>query len=295
MKELELFRGIVPFVALAEERSFRKAAQRLGVSPAAVSKSIQVLEAEVGLSLVARSTRAMALTAEGEAFFARCQGAVAAVQGAREALAAARLNLDGELVISLPFLASALVAPGLALLRLRCPRLRLRLVVTDELSRLTEERIDVAVRIGPLADSRLVARPLRRTRLLTVAAPEYLARRGTPRRLDDLLQHDCLSLLGAQGAPRDWLFSTGPQPVPAALLTAHGPGLLDSALAGLGITQLFDYMAEAPLRSGRLIQLFPELTANGPDIHAVCAPGRRITPRVRAAFEALADALHATL
>src|SRR5262245_30763260 len=111
MKASELFRGVVPFVVVAEEKSFRKAAARLGISAAAVSKAIQILESEVGLPLLARSTRAVSLTAEGEAFFERCQGAVAAVQGAREALDAARRQPEGELTVSVPFVATSLVAP----------------------------------------------------------------------------------------------------------------------------------------------------------------------------------------
>jgi DNA-binding transcriptional LysR family regulator len=287
--DLDLFRGVVPFIAVAEEGSFRGAARRLGVSPAAISKAVAKLEGEVGLALVARGGRRAALTREGADFFARCRPAVAAVAGAREALAVARSEPAGELVLSIPFVSLPLVTPVLATLRQRHPRLSFRLIVTDERSRLAEEAVDVAVRIGALAESSLIARLLGGTRLRTVASPTYLARRGTPRQLADLDGHDCLVLIGPSGRPWPWLFADGPRPVTPALITEHGPSLVDAALAGLGVTQAFGFMVEPLLRGGRLVELFAAQAAVGPDIYAICSPGRRATPRVRAAFDAFAD------
>lgn len=288
--DLEMFRGIVPFVAVARERSFRRAAERLGVSAAAVSKAVQVLEDRVGLPLFVRGARTVALTREGEQFFARCQEAVAAVDGARESLEPARSVPSGELVVSVPFVASALIAPGLALLRSRYPRLDFRVLVTDRLSKLAEESVNVAVRIGAITEATVVKRRLRRTRMVTVAAPAYVARRGQPRRAEDLDQHDCLGLVAPNGRPYPYLFAGGPRTVPPAVLVDHGPTLVDIVLAGFGITQLFDYMAEPFLREGRLVALLEDEIAGGPDVYAICAPGRRAAARVRAAFEAFADA-----
>ncbi|MGZ3425159.1 MAG: LysR family transcriptional regulator [Polyangia bacterium] len=284
-----MFRGIVPFVAVARERSFRRAGARLGVSAAAVSKAVLLLEERVGLPLFARGARTVALTREGEQFFARCQEAVAAVDGARESLEPARSLPSGELVLSVPFVASALVAPGLALLRSRYPQLSFRVLVTDRLSKLAEESVDVAVRIGPIAESSVVIRRLRRTRLVTVAAPAYLARRGEPRRAADLDRHDCLVLVAPHGRPYPFLFASGRRLVPAALTIDHGPTLVDIAVAGFGVTQLFDYMADPLLREGKLVALIGDDVAGGPDVYAVGAPGRRAAARIRAAFEAFAD------
>jgi DNA-binding transcriptional LysR family regulator len=289
--DLKLFRGIVPFVAVAEEGSFRRAAVALGVSPAAVSKSIAKLEAQVGLPLVARGGRGATLTREGEAFFDRCRAAVSAVQGARLALEQARHEPAGELVLSLPNVATSIVAPVLTTLRLRHPRLGFRLLVTDALSRLAEESVDVAVRIGALADSSLIARRLAGTRLVTVASPSYVARHGQLRELDALDDHACLVLVGPSGRPWPWMFRSGLRPIAApVMVTDHGPSLIDAALAGLGVTQAFGFLVESLIREGRLVALLPDETAAGPDIHAICSPGRRATPRVRAAFEAFADA-----
>ncbi|MCA9705332.1 MAG: LysR family transcriptional regulator [Myxococcales bacterium] len=288
--ELDMFRGIVPFVAVAEEGSVRRAAVRLGVSPAAVSKAVARLEASVGLALIARGGRRATLTREGEVFFGRCRPAVAAVEHARATLDEVRREPAGELVLSVPFVATALVSPVLTTMHLRHPRLRFQLKVSDAQARLAEERVDVAVRIGMLTDSSLVARRLRGTRLLTVASPGYLARRGELRQLDDLDAHDCLVLIGPSGRPWPWMFASGPRPVAARLTTDHGPSVVDAALAGLGVTQAFDFMVEPLVRTGRLVTLLPDDVGAGPDVHAICSPGRRATPRVRAAFDAFADA-----
>lgn len=286
----ELFRGVVPFVAVAEAGSFRRAAVQLGVSPAAVSKAVRALEDELGVTLFVRGARTAALTREGELLVERCRVAVSAVRDARAAVDASRREPAGELVVSAPFIGAGLVAPALARLRVRHPRLSFRLVVTDRLSRLAEEEIDVAVRIGPLADSALVARRLRSTALWTVAAPSYLARSGVPKRVADLDAHDCLVLVAPHGKPRAWPFRSGEHAVRSTLLVDHGPTLVDAALAGLGVAQLFDFMAEDLVREGKLVRVLEAETAAGPPVHALCAPGRRATARVRAAFDAFADA-----
>jgi LysR family transcriptional regulator, regulator for bpeEF and oprC len=290
----DVFRGIVPFVVVAEERSFRGAAAKLGVSPAAVSKAVQQLEQRVGVALLVRNARSAALTPEGVAFFARCQEAMRSVAGARETLDAARSLPAGELTVSVPFVASPLLAPALALLRARYAQLHFRVVVTDRLSKLAEESVDIAVRVGPVREASLVARRLRRTRLVTVAAPSYLARRGTPRKVDELSDHDRLVLLSPHGKPHPWLFREGQQPVRGAVVVDHGPTLADLALAGLGVTQLFDYMAIDHVRAGTLSLVLERDIAAGPDVHALCAPGRRAAARIRVAFEAFADAFAAS-
>jgi LysR family transcriptional regulator, regulator for bpeEF and oprC len=285
--DIDLFRGVVPFVTVAEEKSFRRAAIRLGVSPAAISKSVQTLEAALRMVLLTRSARSVALTREGEAFFERAQAAVAAMRGARELVDSARKQPEGPLTVSVPFVVTPLVAGALALLHARLSGLWFRVRVTDQLSKLGEESVDVAVRVGVLSDSRLVARPLRATRLLTVAAPGYLARKGAPKRLEDLERHDCVSLVAPNGKPRPWVFRSGPLGVRSVLQVDHGPMLVDVVRAGLGIGQAFDFMID---NEEGLIRVLEDETAKGPDIYAVCAPGRRATPRVRAAFDAFAEA-----
>ena len=165
--------------------------------------------------------------------------------------------------------------------------------MTDELSRLSEESVDVALRIGQLADSTLIARSLRKTKLVTLAAPSYLSRAGLPRKKEELAQHDCLVLVWPNGKPRPWLFRSGPFPVPSVMLVDHGPTMLEGIRAGLGVGQAFDFMVDGAVRDRGLVRLLESDTADGPDISAVCAPGRKATPRVRAAFDAFALAFAA--
>lgn len=292
--ELETFRGVVPFVAVAEEKSFRKAAARLGVSPAAVSKAVQTLEEVVGQALFQRTTRAVSLTRAGEQFFERCQQAVASVKGGRDALASTHAQPSGQLVVSAPFIVVPLLVPVLALLSSRFPRLTFDVRVTDQLSRFAEESVDVAVRVGTLATSSLVARSLRHTKLLTIASPAYLARQGTPSKLEQLNEHRCLMTRGPNNKTRPYLFASGPLMVAPTVLIDHAPMLVDAALAGLGVTQAFDFMVNELIEEGRLVQLLPATAAAGPDIHAVCSPGRRASANVRAAFDALAESFAKT-
>jgi DNA-binding transcriptional LysR family regulator len=287
---LDLFRGVIPFVAVVEEQSFRRAAARLGVSPAAVSKAVSALERDLGHALLVRGPRSVTLTREGELFFEGCRPAVTAVMGARAGVDDARREPQGQLVLSVPFVVAALVPPALAILRARHPRLSFRLVVTDRLARLGEEPIDVAVRVGPLSDSALVARRLRGTQIVTVAAPSYLARAGAPRRPADLEGHDAIVVVGPTGKAYPWLFRSGARTIVPRVALDYAPAVVEAALAGLGVAQAFDFMVDALVRSGKLVMLFPDEVTDGPPIHAVCAPGRRATARVRAAFEAFAQA-----
>lgn len=288
--ELDLFRGVVPFVAVAEAGSFRGAALQLKVSPAAISKSVQVLERELGVTLFDRDSRRVVLTKAGAAFLERCRPAVAAVSSARAVVDDARKEPKGELVFSVPFVLAPLLMPALARLSHRYPALSFTVKVSDALSKLAEESVDVALRMGVLADSSLVARRLMGTRLVTIASPAYLARATELKTLAQLDDHECLGLTGPSGRPHPWLFSSGPRPVKASLMLDHGPSLVHGALAGLGVTQAFDFMVKPLLAEGKLVQVLPALAAAGPEVHAVCAPGRKATAAVRAAFDVLTEA-----
>jgi DNA-binding transcriptional LysR family regulator len=287
--DAELFRGVVPFVLVVEERSMKRAARRLGVSPAAISKAIRALEERLAVRLLARSARGVALTREGAAYAERCKAAVAALSGAEEALSPSAREPAGDLSVSTPFVAAPMTAGALALLKRRYPRLVFRLSVSDRLSKLEEEGVDIAVRIGALAHKSLVARRLARTRLVTVASPAYLAARGTPKEPADLERHDCLTLTAPDGRPHAFVFASGRKPVPATLVTDHGPTLVAAAVAGLGVTQLFDGMAEELVRDGKLAPILAHEVARGPDVFAVCTEGRKASAKVRAAFDAFAE------
>lgn len=284
----ELFRGVVPFVAVAEQLSFRKAGVKLGVTPAAISKAVLTLEAELGVQLLQRSSRAVSLTHEGEAFLERCRGAIATVEAGREELRTARRGPQGQAVLSVPSVLAPWVLSALAALRLRHPRLQLQLRITDQVARLAAEGIDVAVRMGSGEDQSLVTRVLRKTRWQTLAAPAYLARRRPPRSVEELLEHDCIGFVGPDGRDRAWVFESGERPLSPCVRLDHGPSLLDAARAGLGIVQVLDFMAASDLQTGRLVAVLPQAQAEGPTLRAMCTPRRRSSANVRALFDALA-------
>jgi DNA-binding transcriptional LysR family regulator len=288
--EPDLFRGVVPFVAVADALSFRRAAASLGLTPAAVSKAVQTLEATLGVTLLERTSRAVSLTRDGELFYERCKGAVAAVSGARAEMASARKAPHGEAVISAPFVLVSVVVAAIVALRHRHPRLLVRLQVSDRIASFSADRVDVAARIGEGEDESLHARKLRGTRWTTVASPAYLARRPAPAQPADLDAHECLVFVGPNGRPRAWHFSTGAVVPRAVLETDHGPAMLDAARAGVGICQVFDLMVEDELRRGSLVRVLPELAVAGPALTAVWSASRRAHPNVRAIVDALGAA-----
>jgi LysR family transcriptional regulator, regulator for bpeEF and oprC len=297
LEAMDLFTGVLPFVTTAEERSFRRAAARLAVTPAAVSKAVAKLEAELGVTLLQRTSRHVSLTPEGDAFFARCRGAVAEVQAGRELLAESRSVAQGTLRITMSPVLAELVGPEIAKLGARHPRLAFDVRLGDRFSRLAEEGIDVAVRIGALEDSSLVARPLRTPRWLTVAAPTYLARAGMPLHHEELAGHACLVFLTPRGVPQPWWFGGQGQRKAVAFTprasfqSDSGALLVQMAAAGLGVVQALDFMAKDLVAAGRLTPLVEGEATDGPPIHALVLARRQRAPRVRAFLELLDEVL----
>lgn len=275
---VDLFAGVLPFVRTAEQRSFSRAAAELGVTTAAISKAVKKLEEELGVKLLDRSSRVVALTRAGEVFLERCRQAVLSVQGAREAMQTAKSEPQGELAVTMPFILAPLVVPNLERLAAQYPRLSFRLSLSDRLARLADESFDVAIRMGELQSSSLVSRLLRKTRWVTIAAPAYLARYPAPRSPVELAEHNALRFLAPDGKPREWVFREGgkERTVRAGgnLLIDHGTSLLEAAEAGMGVGQLLDFMVDEPIRQGRLVELLPGFSAPGPAIHALTTEGR---------------------
>ncbi len=287
------FAGILPFVHVAEARSFRRAAEQLGVTAAAVSKAIAKLEGELGVGLLVRTSRHVALTAEGEAFLERCRHAVDEVRAGRELVAQAQRAPQGVVKVTLPFILGGVVAPILARVGQRHPRLSFQLHLTDKFVRLAEEQIDVAIRLGDLEASSLVARRLRTPSWVTVAAPAYLARHPAPKHVEELSRHACLKFVTTRGVVREWTFRSGAPRTPSSFVADHGDVLLDAAIAGAGVFQALDFMVEAPLADGRLVEVLAEERADGPRLHALALPRRASSPKVRVVLDALIATLGA--
>lgn len=289
---MDLFNGVLPFVQVAEAEGFRAAAARLGVSAAAVSKSVAKLEAELGVALFERSSRHVALTPEGIVFLERCREAIAQLKAGREQVAGAQRAPQGTLRVSLPPALGPSLLPVVAKLSSRYPRLSLRLIVTNRIVRLAEEEIDVALRMGPLADSSLVLRRLRPPRWVTVAAPAYLAERGTPASPAELARHTCIKF-ALQGKIVEWRFR-GPQgvaevPTPSRIVFDQSGLVVEAAAQAIGIAQVFDFMATPLIATGQLIELLAPFSSEGPPLSALTPARRRAIPRVRVFMQALEE------
>jgi LysR family transcriptional regulator, regulator for bpeEF and oprC len=290
-----LFAGVEPFFRVAEARSFRAAAAALGVSTAAVSKAVKRLEERVGVKLLVRTSRSVTLTAEGAIYLERCREAVSAMLSARSQLSQSRRQPSGELRVSASFILGPVLVPELPQLAQRYPKLSLRLSFTDRVSRLVEENLDVALRVGARESSSLLSRLLLGTRWVTVASPVYVARHGSPIIPADLKRLSCVRFVQPNGKPRDFTFRDPDtsrelqQPVNGNLALDNGAHLLDAAHAGQGVVQVLDFMVRPALANGTLVELLPSYAAPGPDIHAVMAPERSKSANVRALLELLAE------
>jgi len=287
----DLFADVVPFVAVAEAGSFRAAAASLGVTPAAVSKAVARLEGRVGAQLLLRSTRRVSLSDEGRLFLGRCQAAIRAVEDGRGQLARSGDAVTGDVSLSTSFVFGRFLVQRVARLVSAHPALRLHLRFTDRQSELIGEGVDVAVRVGDLPDSSLVGRKLVDTRWVTVAAPAYLSQWGTPRSVDDLESHRAVRFRSPRGVAVPWSFQSARAPdMHLSLDVDQGELLLDAALAGVGVCQVFSFMVVDQLESGELIEILHDQACPGPPVHALCLPGQQRVPRVRAALDFLGEA-----
>lgn len=285
------FDDIDSFLAVADATNFRRAAETLGVTPAAVSKAVARLERRLGATLFLRTTRRVALSPEGEAFRLRCRAALSEIEAGIGEIDTSRRTMSGELVMTAPFIVGRLLSARLPEFLATYPALSVRLELTDRRVDLPGERVDIAIRIGDPGEPALVVRRLAGLRWVMVASPDYLAAQGVPSRPGDLAGHRGLAFLAPSGHLAPWRFlehgrdhESTPTP---GLVVDEGEFLLDAAIAGGGIAQVFSFMATEALAGGRLKSVLDSFQPEGPQINAVFAPGRNANPRVRALLDFL--------
>lgn len=280
------------FARVVEARSMNAAARELGMTASAVSQQVRRLEEEIGVVLLHRSTRRLTLTEAGSLFYEDCAAMVAAARRAEQRLAELRDAPVGELRIAVPIGFAALhLPPALGPLLAAHPQLGLRVIAGDERIDLIESRIDLAIRIGQLADSSLVARHLAQWEEVFCAAPAYLERAGTPTTPDDLANHQCL-LLAPLGEPQVAEL-TGPHGEKARvrltgrIVSNSNQTLRQLVYAGLGISRQLRSGVAEDLAAGRLVRVLPGWTMPSLGVWAV-TPHRDNQPaKVRHAIEAL--------
>lgn len=281
------------FAEAARQRSFARAARELGLSPSAVAKSVLRLEQQLRLRLFQRTTRRVALTQEGEQFYARCRRVLDELSELSLAAAEASRAPAGTLRIDVPITyGKKVIVPLAARLAARYPALRLELRLSDQFVDVIGSGVDAVVRVGEIADTRLVARRIGQQQLAVYGAPEYLGRKGRPHKPQDLKAHDCLVFqMPSSGRYRPWefLFKRKPivlQPAPRHVLN-EGEGLVSAACAGLGLVQVPHYMAEDALKSGALEEVLVPYRPKPTPIFVVFPTHRHMPPRVRAFIDAL--------
>lgn len=259
---MDRYGELVVFTRAVAEGGFSAAARSLSLTPSAVSKLVSRLEDRLGVRMFSRSSRQVVLTAEGEAFYAAALRAIEAMEEAD--LAVAPGNLLGETlrIRSAPSFATSQLAPLVPAFRRQHPSLRIEVHLRMEPGNLLEGGMDVAIQVGHLADSSLVARRFASTRWVICASPGYLAAHGTPRTPADLAQHECLNFVRSTPAPEWTARGAGRAArqlkVSSNILSNQGQMLLELARADVGVVRLAEFHVVEDLVQGRLVELFPD-------------------------------------
>jgi DNA-binding transcriptional LysR family regulator len=291
------------FLAVASSNSFSQVAKSQSVAVSSVTRKIDWLEAEIGTRLFHRSSRRVMLTDAGEQFLPRARNILAELAQARHALASINADPRGLLTVTAPTIFGRRhLAPAVASFLERYPMIEVDLHVSDTLVDLAEQRVDVAIRIGVLVDSDLVATRLATLRPLVCASPAYLARQGRPATPQELVGHDCITVATPALAGPAWRFAGINRgvalPVRGKLRTDDKDCALQAALAGIGIAHLASWVASEDIVAGRLVSLFPDSQAADPKslpaIHAVRMPGRSYEAKARLFIAHLRDVIGET-
>ncbi|TCU30948.1 DNA-binding transcriptional LysR family regulator [Rhizobium azibense] len=280
--EMEVFARVV------QDGGFSAAARNLDITPSAVSKLIARLEARLGTRLLVRTTRALTLTEEGEAYHHAALRILQELNDADQEAAGGAVRGRLRINTTIPF-GAMFVAPAMPDFIARNPDLIVDLSFTDGIVDLVAEKTDVAIRMGNLPDSGLIARKLGQSRRVVCASPEYLARRGSPQTPADLEQHDCLTFNFRRARP-SWPFRCGgqdiAQPVKGSIVVNNGETMKQMALAGAGIARVGLFHVAEEISTGRLVPLLQEHNPGDLElVHAVYVGGGPLPHRVRAFIE----------
>jgi DNA-binding transcriptional LysR family regulator len=283
------------FTLVAEGRSFTRAADRLGLSKSAASRRIAELETRLGARLFNRTTRHISLTQVGEGFYQRVSQILEALEEAERSVASQHAAPRGRLKLAAPMsFGIQHLSSAVAEFMERYPEVEVDMELSDRFVDLIDEGFDMAVRIGRLKDSSLVARRLCPVRVVLCASPTYLARRGIPQVPADLANHDCLIYTNMQ-SPEQWVFRAAPGSeetrnirVNGRLHANNGDALREAALTGQGLVLLPTFIVGEELSRGRLMPVLGDYLLSQSAVHAVYPANRHLSPKVRAFVDFLA-------
>lgn len=282
---MDRLRAMELFARVVEAGSLSAAARDLGLGQPAVSKTIAGLEARLGVRLLARTTRRLALTEAGQAFYARAQRALAEAEEAEHAARQLAGGLEGRLRVCAPVTFGRLhIAPRLPEFLAAHPRLRVDFVMDDRDIDLLSDNIDVAVRLGAISDTSLVARRLASGERVVVATPAYLARAGVPGHPAELAEHEAVIYAQAAGGD-EWRFRRGDEEVgvnvPSRLRFSAAEGVREGVLAHAGLAIVSRWMMAAELASGAVVAVLPEWRLPPIELSVVYPAGRMAGTKAR--------------
>jgi DNA-binding transcriptional LysR family regulator len=283
------------FLRVLDLGSISAAARSLDLSVAVASQRLKRLERELGVRLLHRTTRRLHATPEGAALAEQGRPLVEDLEALTGGLRQSGADIAGTLrVTASASFGRQYLSPLLPDFLALHPRVRLSINLTDQMLDLVSSGFDLAIRIGALDDSSLVARKLAANRRVLCASPEYLRRHGTPRTPQDLVDHECVLLVGSQGRQDVWRLGDGSGGeiavrVRGRVETNYGELVRDSAVAGVGIAVHSSWHVIDDLRAGRLVQVLPDYPLAESGIYAVMPQRRLVPPRVRAFVDFLAD------
>lgn len=288
---MQRWEGVNEFVAVAETESFTRAAKRLDVSTAHVSRRISALEDRLSTRLFYRTTRRVSTTEAGQIYYQHCRQILDALEQAERSMTNMQLVPQGRLRLTAPVTyGEKSIAPLVNDFVLRYPELDVEMKLTNQQLDLVAEGYDLAVRLGKLDDSSLMARRLASRTLYVCASPAYLAVHGTPHSLSELEHHNCL-----QGNLGYWRFQDAGHPrnvrIRGNVRCDSGRALLDAALKGVGIVQLPDYYVGPALEAGTLVPLLTHYQEDDDGIWAVYPHNRHLSPKVRMLLDYFVDSL----
>lgn len=279
------------FVRVVERGSFSAVARELQTSQPTISKVLRALETELGGKLIARSTRKLSLTDEGQRYYNECRHILAAVDAAEHSFQSGRESIAGPLRIGSSVSFGRLqIAPRLAQFLNDHPNVQVDLQLSDQNQDLVSEGLDVTFRIGTLNDSGLIARHVGTTHRVTVAAPQYLARHGQPRTPEELKSHNCLlfNLLSSQNL---WTYEGHEVRIKGNAQSNNSEAIREMVLGGLGIALSPVWLFSEDLKAGRVIAILQDYVAQSLPIYAVSPANRRQSARVKAFVDYMSQAL----
>jgi len=283
--------GVEAFLSVAQHRNFRKAAAELGVTPSAISQAVRALEARIGAALFIRTTRSVGLTEAGERFISRAKPAFEELVTAGEAARELGQRPAGLLRLSVPHaVVPILLEPLIASFCQAYPEIELEIAASEKLIDLAAEGFDAGIRLGQFIAADMIA--VRLTPpfpFVVVGSPDYLRLRKRPERIEDLRGQACLRMRRSNGSIAPWQFVDGNKTVEVIVsgpLIAHDyPALLGAAIQGLGLAQVPEPLAKAPMADGRLQALLTPFAVTTPGVFLYYAGRRQALPKLRAFVE----------